>query len=205
MTMSAAEIARLMSVKPRHGEAADLRNVRVTEPLTLDGRDIAGVDASGAVFEAPVSFRGARFQGLSWFRNCTFAAAADFGGARFANDARFDQARFDGAFRISGSEALGAAEFRGCRFAAGADFSRSTFCGSLSLAGARFRADVSFRQVECLGGFWAEGSVFERKVDAAHMDVHGRAWLMNVRDGRASGLSDRLARMMTCYGYEFTG
>jgi uncharacterized protein YjbI with pentapeptide repeats len=205
LRVSASDIASMLSAEARHGEAVDLRNTRVTEPLVLDGRDIAGVDFSGAVFEAPVSFRNAHFRGLSWFKACVFSATADFSGVRFCNDARFDQARFEDTFQMAGSEALGAIEFSGCRFSAGADFSRAMFCGSLSLAGARFRAGVALRQTECLGGFWVDNTVFEGRIDASSMDVHGRAWLMNVSDGETSGASGRLIRMMTCYGYEFLG
>ena len=78
----------------RKGEVEDLRGSIIDAPLELEGAALPHVDFSGATFNAPLTLRGAVFQGLAWFTDCTFNAPTDFSAARFLSDARFDKARF---------------------------------------------------------------------------------------------------------------
>lgn len=202
---AAADIILKVAGPARHGEAAELRGLTLSEPLDLSGRLIAGVDFSGTTFGKAVSFRGSTFGGLSWFRSCVFLDGADFTGASFANDARFDGSIFNRDLGFARTDALGATEFRHCRIDGATDFRRSRFSGNMSIAGARFRGNVTLREVECLGGFWSDGAVFEGRIDAAGMDVHGRAWLRNIAESADASPANRLVERMTCYGFRHVG
>ena len=75
----------------RKGEVEDLRGIFIEMPLELESAALPHVDFSGAIFNAPLLLRGALFQGLAWFTDCTFNAPADFSAARFLSDARGEQ------------------------------------------------------------------------------------------------------------------
>ena len=72
----------------RRGEVEDLRGLTIDEPLDLEGAALPNLDFTGVTFNAPVSLRGAVFQGLAWFIDCTFSAPANFSAATFLSDAR---------------------------------------------------------------------------------------------------------------------
>ena len=58
----------------RRGEVEDLRGLSVDEAVELEGASLPNIDFSGTVFNAPLTLRGATFQGLAWFHGCTFNA-----------------------------------------------------------------------------------------------------------------------------------
>jgi len=78
----------------RRGEFEDLRGLVIDEPIELETALLPNLDFSGAVFNGPLTLRGAVFQGLAWFIDCTFNAAVTFTSTRFLSDGRFDRARF---------------------------------------------------------------------------------------------------------------
>ena len=72
--MRAAEIVERLSVPWQHGEHVDLAGIACEGRLDLSGRDLPGVDLSGATFPDGLDATGARFQGLAWFRGIAFNA-----------------------------------------------------------------------------------------------------------------------------------
>jgi uncharacterized protein YjbI with pentapeptide repeats len=180
--MRASEIRARLTRPWVHGEAADLRGLTVDEPLDLAGLVLAGVDFTGTRFNAPLLARGARFDGLSWFDGCTFAAA-DFAGAVFLNDARFKNTRFATAPDFSGAEVRGILALDGAEVGDGL-FDGLTCYGNASLA--RLSAgDARFTHCEFLGGFWAQDARLGSGARFTDSDVHGRLWLRGARAGNA--------------------
>jgi uncharacterized protein YjbI with pentapeptide repeats len=182
--MDAAAIRALLRRPWRHGEAADLRGLTVTDPLDLSGLALSGADFTGTVFAAPLAATGARFDGLSWFGGCRFEAEADFSGARFATDARFEGARFAAPSSFDGAEFRGIARFDRAEFLAPSDFSAITAFGNAAFGGLR-GGPVRLCDAEFLGGFWAEDAGFAAGSDFAGTEVHGRLWLRRARLGNA--------------------
>jgi uncharacterized protein YjbI with pentapeptide repeats len=206
MERSADQIRAMLTTPVALGEAVHLAGALVREPLILEMCDVSSVDFSGAVFQAPVTFREVVFTGLSWFKACVFKAGVDFSRSTFTNDARFDGSTLFADFRFVKSEVLGAADFRDCVFHDATTMDHTTFCGSLSFEGAEFRNKMSLRRVECLGGLWTERALFAGAIDVSGMDVHGRAWLRNRRSPvrQDSGDAQELGDMINCYGYRWT-
>jgi uncharacterized protein YjbI with pentapeptide repeats len=202
--MQAQDLLSILTTPVARGDVADLRGVEVTDSLDLQGTDITSVDFSGARFRSKVSFRQARLQGLSWFKDCVFEAGLDCTGTLFTNDARFDAAVFHGPLAFAGAELRGASDFSRCRFMRQADFAGAVFYGNLSFEAARFSGSTILNGVECLGGLWSDGAAFDGTVEARHLDVHGRAWLKGVRMAKSPGRApDALAARMTAYGYQW--
>lgn len=180
--MRAADIRALLMRPWVHGEAADLRGLTLHDPLDLSGLVLSGVDFSGTRFEAPVTARGARFEGLSWFTGSDFVGA-DFSGALFVNDARFDDARFATGPGFAGAEFRGIARFDGATLDSG-DFRALTCYGNAAFA--RVNAgQCDFTGSEFLGGFWADAARFGPGSTFAETQVHGRLWLKGARLGNA--------------------
>ncbi len=184
--MDAPVIRDLLTRPWKHGEAVNLRDVRVTGMLDLTGLALCGVDFSGAVFEGEVTARGARFDGLAWFKGAHFAAAADFSGAMFVSDARFDAANFAAKARFSGAEFRGIADFAQAAFHDAADFRALTCYGNADFARIRAQGRTSFAGSEFLGGFWADKAALPADADLRDTQVHGRLWLRGARRGNAA-------------------
>lgn len=181
--MRAAEIRAALGAPWVHGEALDLAGLTLDEPLDLDGCVLCGVDFSGARFLAPVSARGARFEGLSWFTGATFAQA-DFSGALFVNDARFEESRFGTAPDFHGAEFRGIARFGGATLPGG-DFRALTCYGNADFGGTDAGA-LDLAGSEFLGGFWAQSARFGAGARFDETQVHGRLWLRGATRGNAA-------------------
>jgi len=181
--MDAAAIRDRLSTPWKHGEAADLRGIRVTEALDLSNLALCGVDFTGAVFEAGVTAKNARFDGLAWFKDVEFGAATDFSGALFVNDARFDAAVFTAPADFSGAEFRGIAGFSQTQFRAGAAFGALNCYGNADFADARADGAVTFAGSEFLGGLWASRTILPPDANLTDTQVHGRLWLRGARRG----------------------
>jgi uncharacterized protein YjbI with pentapeptide repeats len=176
---SAADIRERLLTPWRHGEAHDLRDLDIADPLDLSGCVLSGFDLSRTRFRAPVDFSGARLEGLSWFTGVRFDDATDFTRSMFLNDARFDGSRFAGPAVFSGAEFRGIARFDGAHLDAGGDFSAITSYGNFAFDAVRIKASIEFTGAELLGGLWANRAHFEHEADFASTQVHGRLWLKN--------------------------
>jgi uncharacterized protein YjbI with pentapeptide repeats len=203
MTITAAELRMRLTQPLPIGEAVMLSALELNTPLVLDGLDLSSFDLTGAVFREPVSLRGARLHGLSWFKRCIFEAGADFSGTTFANDARFDGAVFKQGLHFAKAEIYGATDFSGCHLHGKVNFDLSVFFGNLSLASIQCDAHVSMRHTECLGGLWASGARFAKAVDTVGMDVHGRLWLRDIQPGKQKNFGQTLASRINAYGYQW--
>ena len=113
----------------RRGEVEDLRGLIIDEPIELESAALPHLDFTGTTFNAPVTLRGAVFQGLAWFTDCTFNAPVNFGAARFLSDARFDKARFHRVATFSGVEFHGVACFDRAEFGDASFLDRMTCYG----------------------------------------------------------------------------
>jgi hypothetical protein len=198
--MRAAEIVERLSVPWVHGEHVDLAGVTCEDRLVLAGRDLPGVDLSGAAFPQGLDATGARFLGLAWFRGVVFGAPSPFARAQFLTDARFEDTSFDAKADFAGTEFRGIARFDHARFAQGASFAGTVSYGNLSLAHARFEAPGDFRGAEFLGGIWCDGTAFAAGTDFADIQVHGRLWIRRARLGDSPLDPDRFA---LSFGYTY--
>jgi uncharacterized protein YjbI with pentapeptide repeats len=183
--MRASEIAERLTAPWVHGEHVDLTGVTCKGRLDLAGRDLPGVDLSGAAFPDGIDATGARFQGLAWFRAASFGDPTSFARATFLSDARFEDSEFAGAPDFSETEFRGIARFDHADLPRGARFGRSVSYGNVSLAHARFGAPGDFRGAEYLGGIWCDGTHFAPGTDFADIQVHGRLWIRRARMGDA--------------------
>lgn len=179
--MRAAAIRAALDRPWRHGQAQDLRGLTIDEPLDLSGLALAGADFTGTRFRAPVTARGARFDGLSWFSGCQFTQA-DFSGALFVNDARFDGAGFGSAPDFRGAEFRGIARFDDALLPAGGDFRDLVCFGNAAFARVQ-GDDPDFSGSEFLGGFWAQSAQFGSAARFDGTQVHGRLWLRGALHG----------------------
>jgi Pentapeptide repeats (9 copies) len=198
---TAGEIKSLLSKTLPFGELVDLQGSDIHEPLVFENQNICSFDFSRSVFHAPLTFKRCRLNGLSWFRKCRFASTVTFSDLSFSNDARFDDAVFEKTFSFNKADVQGASDFSGCRFKSLADFSNSLFSGNLSLESTHFDADASFVDVECLGGLWANKTIFRAQCHTRGMDVHGRLWLKlnaSVKGGNTHPLTE-----INAYGYQW--
>src|SRR5262249_21658918 len=129
----------------RRGEVEDLRGLVIDAPIERDGAALPHLDFTGTTFNAPLTLRGAVFQGLAWFTDCTFNAPVDVGGARFLSDVRFDGARFLRGATFSGVEFHGVAAFDRAEFDDPAFLDRMTCYGNLSFDRTRFAGAASLQ------------------------------------------------------------
>jgi hypothetical protein len=170
--LDAATVRARMTAPLVLGETVDLRGCLVEQPLDLTGAIIANVDVTGTRFRAPVTCTGATFAGLAWFKNC----AEMLGRASFA-----------------GSELRGVGAFDAARFEAKTSFDDIQAIGNLSFASTVFADTVYVRRAVCCGGLWLNDTVFERGIDLAETEVHGRMWLHGTK----------LAAAPVTYGYTY--
>lgn len=184
--MTPQEIRDRLCVPWRHGQHVDLTGITCDGSLDLAGCVLTGVDFTGARFPQGIDARGARFDGLCWFRDVEFGGPARFGGARFMNDARFEDSRFAGPADFSAAEFRGIGRFDSARFEAGADFSDTVSYGNFSFQGVAARGPVTFRGGEWLGGLWCQEAHLPAEADLGETQVHGRLWLRAARRGNAA-------------------
>lgn len=181
--MRASELRDLLGRPCVHGECADLRGARITDPLDLSDMTICGFDLSSARFEGPVIARNAHFAGLSWFAGATIDQEVDFSGSQFDNDAKFEAATFAGQASFAKAEFRGIAKFDKAEFQTRADMTGMTCFGNLSFDVTEFAKGVDLSETECLGGFWGNDTHFTRHSEFRETEVHGRLWLKNAREG----------------------
>jgi len=146
--MNAADILERLSVPWRHGAHVDLTGIVCADRLDLSGRDLPGVDFSGARFPQGIDAQGARFQGLAWFRGVVFGGPSLFQRATFVSDARFEETQFDYLADFSEAEFRGIARFDAARFARGASWCDHT----------RFAANTDFTGIQIHGRLWLRGA-----------------------------------------------
>ncbi len=198
--MRASELRAVLSRPWKHGESADLRGIRVEEPLDLSDLALGGFDLSGSHFAAPVRACRARFEGLAWFQECTFAAGLDVSGALLVNDGRFEACTFARETVFSGAEFRGIARFDRAIFTQRARLDGLTCFGNLSLDHTDFPAGADLSGTVCLGGFWGNAARFGAGSDFSDTQIHGRLWLRGAKDGNAP-LADQ--RFGLSFGYTY--
>lgn len=198
--MKAAEIRARLTVPWRHGDCVDFAGIVCEDRLDLSDLSLTGVDFTGARFPRGIVARGARFQGVSWFRKAVFDGVADFARARFFNDARFEDASFRAPADFTGVEFRGTGSFDDCRLEAGGDFSGAVSYGNFSIARLQAGEPLTFRKAEWLGGLWCAGARLPASVDFGETQIHGRLWL---RDARRGAEALRPAAFGMAFGYAY--
>ena len=202
-TLTAAEIVTRATAPLERGVTVDLTSLDIREPLALDGRDLGNLDFSGSVFHAPVRLRGARFNGLAWFRGCTFLAPLDVSQAVCHNDLRAEDSRFAKEFSCSRAEFRGVACFDRATFEGPASFDRLTGYGNMALDHATFHAPASFQDSEFLGGLWCESTDFRVRADFRGVEVHGRTWVRHSTLGKDNSGRGAALRQISSFGLQW--
>ena len=138
----------------REGKTATLGHQLCLDNAVF-GPDAA--DFSGIVFERPVSFKSAKFDGGANFQGCSFKNGADFSDAVFFGAAKFEGSRFSESSNFFGAtfnEAafswarLASANFNMSDFKEAASFYESEFVGAVDFRHARFQSKSDFASSE---------------------------------------------------------
>ncbi|QPM92219.1 hypothetical protein [Pseudooceanicola algae] len=186
------------------GQALDLTGRRITGPVDLSGLALCGFDLSGSVFEGRVTMEKTTCWGLTWFRDCHFAAPFAAAGALFLHDLRVDDAHFAAEVTLTRTEARGTMVLDRAHFDGPAWLDRMQVLSSLSMARARFDGPVSLEETEAYGGFWADRTTFGGRLQATGLEVHGRTWIRGATlapAGPAAPPQQSLARQIRSFGY----
>ncbi|MDO6729039.1 pentapeptide repeat-containing protein [Marinovum sp. 2_MG-2023] len=197
--MGADAVRAALTARFVPGKALDLTRRHVTGPLDLRGLTVSGFDLSGSVFEGPVDLSDATFLGLTWLRNCRFAAGLRGMGTLFGHDLRLDGCDINGDLTLTGAEMRGTFVLDDATLGGATDLRNIQALSSLSCARTLFRGALDLSGAECLGGIWADSAGFESGVIAEQTEVHGRTWLRNSRVGGPSPRT--LQTQLVTYGY----
>jgi uncharacterized protein YjbI with pentapeptide repeats len=125
-------------------EKLDIREEKISFPITLECIFDKDIDFSGTKFAGRASFRKAKFAGGADFSGAKFAESANFYQANFAGKAYFTEAKFAGKAYFTEAKFAGRAEFFGAEFAESASFVLAEFAGRAYFSGAEFAESASF-------------------------------------------------------------